>query len=342
MKLTASDGGLTLSATDYDSSAECVVDAEVKAPGNALVPGRLFAQIATSARIGSLHLQGPRLDVVAGRLRSSLTVLDLAEYPDLPPLPETTHEVDTLAFASAISRLAPLLDRDSGEANPGFMGVDITTDQASRDLVLRAGSRYALAEIRVPYKGTGDLAALPPLAGLSELMRGLPAGTLSLGADGSALALDLGVRTALLRMIATPMVDVTRVLGAVPPERLTVDGADLLDALKASAMFSDRVRLEVTRDSLTVSTYAPQGKGYAEADSEIPLPCEATADRTIVLALDKITPCLKVVDTGPVNLGYYSDHRQMVRITTENGGALSSLMAIDATRALAAAKGKAA
>ena len=87
--LQADDDGLILSCFDYEVSARVRLEADVKEPGVALVPGRLLAEITRSLPALDVEV-ATDADLVAltcGSAEFALVSLPVAEYPALPEAP---------------------------------------------------------------------------------------------------------------------------------------------------------------------------------------------------------------------------------------------------------------
>src|ERR1700743_1055504 len=83
-------GFLTLSCFDYEVSARVRVRAEVAEPGTCLVPGRLLVEIIRSLPQHPVEFgdDPDGVSVTCGDAAFMLTPLPLAEYPQLPELPQ--------------------------------------------------------------------------------------------------------------------------------------------------------------------------------------------------------------------------------------------------------------
>ena len=81
--------GVTLSIFDYETSAQIHVKAEVMEQGEALVSGRLLADIARSlpSRPVELTSDESKMELVCGSARFTLQTLPVADYPNLPDMP---------------------------------------------------------------------------------------------------------------------------------------------------------------------------------------------------------------------------------------------------------------
>ena len=87
--------GVTMSSFDYETSAQINVRAEIVDAGEALVSGRLLADIARSLPNKPVELTSDenRMEIVCGSARFTLQTLPVADYPSLPEMPAATGTV---------------------------------------------------------------------------------------------------------------------------------------------------------------------------------------------------------------------------------------------------------
>ena len=85
------DGTLTLSAFDYEVSAQVSVAAEVSEAGTVLVSGRLLADISRNlpARPVDVVTQDSKVSVTCGSSRFTLLTMPVEDYPSLPNMPQS-------------------------------------------------------------------------------------------------------------------------------------------------------------------------------------------------------------------------------------------------------------
>ena len=81
----ADASGVVLSSFDYETSAQITVKAEVADEGEALVSGRLLADISRSlpAKPVDISADGNHVELVCGSARFTLQTLPVADYPTL-------------------------------------------------------------------------------------------------------------------------------------------------------------------------------------------------------------------------------------------------------------------
>src|SRR5580692_3398395 len=82
--LQADDDGLVLSCFDYEVSARMRIEANVKEPGLALVPGRLLAEITRSLPALDVEVasNADSVTLTCGSAEFDLVSLPVAEYPE--------------------------------------------------------------------------------------------------------------------------------------------------------------------------------------------------------------------------------------------------------------------
>jgi DNA polymerase III subunit beta len=168
---------LTLSSFDYDVSAQARVPVEAEEEGEALVSGRLLAEITRSlpARPGEITTDGARATLTCGSATFTLLTMPTEDYPSLPEMPPPAGSIGSDAFASAVSQSATAAGRD--DTLPALTGVRI--EIAGETLTLVSTDRYRLAvrELRwTPARPDLSAAVLVPARALADTARALTAG----------------------------------------------------------------------------------------------------------------------------------------------------------------------
>jgi len=134
---------ITLSASDLETSAKSSFNADVKETGRVLVPGRLLSEISKNLpnKPVSFTLDGSRVFVTAGSAKFTLPTLPINEYPNLPKLPETSGNITSDLFATAVNQVAIAAGRDDSLSTLTGIHVDINKES----ITLAATDRYRLA-----------------------------------------------------------------------------------------------------------------------------------------------------------------------------------------------------
>ena len=174
-------GFLTLSCFDYEVSARVRLRAEVAEPGTVLVPGRLLGEIVRSlpSHPVSFADDPDGVSVTCGDAAFLLTPMPLADYPELPELPQLAGTADGGVLAHAIAQVTPAASRD--DTLPMLTAVNLELDGPT--MTLAATDRYRLAVRDLlwhPAPGGGDqgrAAFLVPARTLSDAARMMTHGT---------------------------------------------------------------------------------------------------------------------------------------------------------------------
>ncbi len=312
--------GVTFSSFDYETSAQITVKAQVSDEGQALISGRLLAEISRSlpAKPVDLTSDDTKMELVCGSARFTLQTLPVAEYPSLPSMPETTGTVASSDFAQAVSQVVVAAGRD--ELLPVFTGVrlEIEGDQVS----LLATDRYRMALKELTWTPTStqiSTSALVPAKVLSETARSMTAGeevSLSLagGAAGDGIIGFEGHGAAGERQTTTRLLDgefpkVRHIMNTAAVLNVRVNTAECIAAAKRVALVAERntsLRMLIGDGSITLEAATGDQAQASEA-------IEATVDQPgggdLALSAAGFNPSylldgLGAFDTPYVNFGF--------------------------------------
>ncbi|MGV9355607.1 DNA polymerase III subunit beta [Streptomyces misionensis] len=272
--LTAEAGRLTVSGSDFETSARVETGAEVGAAGRVLVLGRRLLDICRVVPEGpvSCVLEGTRFTVEAGGTRFGLSTLPYEEYPALPAAPAAYGEVDAEAFATAVAQVAVAAGRD--DTLPVLTGVQLRLEGA--ELTLSASDRYRYAVRRLKWRpGTAagePVEVLLPARRLLETARGLArcgsARVLLAPGDGTAGVVGFeggGART-LLRRLDGRLPGYGTLFELAGASVAEVDTEALAEAVRRVAVVAEAnspVRLDFAADGGTLLVRAGYGDDVA-------------------------------------------------------------------------------
>jgi DNA polymerase-3 subunit beta len=243
--------GVTFSSFDYETSAQITVQATVADEGQALVSGRLLADISRSlpAKPVDITADDVRVELVCGSARFTLQTLPVADYPALPALPEASGMVASDAFAQAVSQVVVAAGRD--ELLPVFTGVRVEIEGDMISLLATDRYRMALKElIWTPGSTQISATALVPAKVLNDTARSMTAGeqvTLSLagaaagdgiiGFEGHGAA---GARQTTTRLLDGEFPKVRHIMNTAALMNVRVSTADAIAAAKRVALVAER------------------------------------------------------------------------------------------------------
>src|SRR5689334_12035014 len=218
--LTITGEKMSVSGFDLEASNEVELDVSAGEDGQALVSGRLLADItkALPPHPVDVTLDGARLAIVCGAVRFTLPTMPVEDYPRLPPMPSTAGTVASADFATAVGQVAIAAGRD--DTLPMLTGVRLEIDGAR--LTLAATDRYRLAvreldwnpedpsaeavQVLVPARTLND--AAKSLAGSTSLTIAL-AGTSASGGSGEGIIGFTGSTNGRASRATTRLLDAT-------------------------------------------------------------------------------------------------------------------------------------
>jgi DNA polymerase-3 subunit beta len=278
--MEASEGQLTLSGFDYETSHRVTLPAQVADPGRCLVSGRLVADIVKSLPHQAIDfsLDGAKVLLVCGTARFTLQTLPVDEYPELPPQPAASGTIRSDVFAQAVSQVAGSASRD--DTMPVFTGVRMEIEGPTITLLATDRYRLAVRELEwdpsappttAPSAAASEPTGIPPSATappaapgalsatiliparvLSDTAKAMTGSVLTLSLDqdaagGDGLAGFAGEVSGGSRWTTTRLLDGSfpRVRNLIPDPaaiqtRVRISTATLVEAVKRVALVAER------------------------------------------------------------------------------------------------------
>ena len=277
--------GDQLSVSGFDLEASTEVDLEVTAgaAGQALVSGRLLADItrALPPHPVDVTVDGSRLSIVCGSAKFTLPMMPVDDYPKLPAMPTTAGTVVGADFATAVAQVAVAAGRD--DTLPMLTGVRLEID--GEKLTLAATDRYRLAVRELTWTPNDPAAAaaqvLVPARTLADAAKSLAQSdtltiALSAGGAGEGIIGFSGTTNGRASRATTRLLDAT-----FPPYRSLLPSEwassaeigvpGLVEAVKRVALVTERnapVRMEFS-DGMVALTAGGDDEGRAEEQLEV-------------------------------------------------------------------------
>ncbi|WP_375498035.1 DNA polymerase III subunit beta [uncultured Jatrophihabitans sp.] len=287
--LQVQDNQLSVSGFDLEASTQVDLEVSSGADGQALVSGRLLADItrALPPHPVDVVLDGSRLTIACGSARFTLPGMPVDDYPKLPDMPTTAGTVDGAEFAAAVAQVAVAAGRD--DTLPMLTGVRLEIDADL--LTLAATDRYRLAvrelswhpgdpsaaavQVLVPARTLAD--AAKSLAN-SESMTIALSGVNGAGAGGSGEGIIgfAGTTNGRASRATTRLLDATfpAYRSLLPTEWASsaeVPVPPLVEAVRRVALVTDRnapVRMEFADGNVSL-TAGGDDEGRAEEQLEV-------------------------------------------------------------------------
>lgn len=282
--LSVTDDQLTISGFDLEASTEVDLDVAAAAAGQALVSGRLLADItrALPPHPVDVTVDGSRLTISCGSARFTLPTMPVEDYPRLPTMPSTAGTVTSTEFATAVAQVALAAGRD--DTLPMLTGVRLEIE--GDRLTLAATDRYRLAVRELAWNPRNPAAepvqVLVPARTLADAAKSLSQSesmTIALsstGGTGEGIIGFCGTTSGRASRATTRLLDAAfpAYRSLLPTEWASmaeVVVAPLVEAVKRVALVADRnapVRLEFADGSVALSA-GGEDEGRAEEELEV-------------------------------------------------------------------------
>ena len=275
--LRASDGRLSLAATDMEISLRVSLDAQAEDEGSVVVPGRLLVDIVRLLPAGEITISHRAeegvVEVVCGSATYRLHTYAAEDFPRLPEIDDATaFSVDKDAFVDTIARVSRSASRD--ESRPVLTGVLVRFEGAK--LVMAATDSYRLSVKETGLaEGTGqELEAIVPARALSELARIAQAGepgTLQIGVHENQIVFGVDGVWLTARRIDGQFPNYKQLLPETFEAEVTIPRDELLDVVRRTSLMAQRkspLRLRFEDGELTVSAHT---QDVGEARESLPV-----------------------------------------------------------------------
>jgi len=313
---------LTVSAFDYEVSAQASLDAEVEEPGRVLIPGKVLAEIARRLPDEPVEIAsaGPEAMLSCGSTEFALLAMPVDDYPVLPAFPERIGAVGGEAFASAVAQVAPAASRD--ETLPMLTGIRI--DVAGETMTMAATDRYRIAARELdwrPERLDAAYAAMIPARILSEVARSLRGGEVRIALGDGIAGFECGGRRTTVRLLDEQFIDYRSRLSTTWPIRADVRTAAFAEAIRRISLVATErgagIRLSFTDGQVVVQASGGDFGRGAEV-----LPAEVTGgDIEIAFQAHFLLDGLSGVDTELVRINMESPTRPALIATVPGDAA---------------------
>jgi DNA polymerase-3 subunit beta len=276
---------LTISGFDLEASTEVELEVAAGANGQALVSGRLLAEIARALppHPVDVTVDGSRLTISCGSARFTLPTMPVEDYPTLPSMPTTAGTVDSGEFATAVGQVAVAAGRD--DTLPMLTGVRLEIE--GERLTLAATDRYRLAVRELTWQpdapGSESVQVLVPARTLADAAKSLASAsplTIALasaaGGTGEGIIGFAGQSAGRSSRATTRLLDATfpayrSLLPAEWASSAEVPVAQLVEAVRRVALVAERnspVRMEFADNAVSL-TAGGEDEGRAEEQLEV-------------------------------------------------------------------------
>jgi DNA polymerase-3 subunit beta len=281
LMLSVQDSTLSISGFDLEASTEVELEVAAASSGQALVSGRLLAEIAKALppHPVDVAVEGPRATISCGNSLFTLPTMPVEDYPRLPQMPTTAGTVDGARFGTAVNQVALAAGRD--DTLPMLTGVRlelagdrltlVATDRyrlAVRELAWKPDDPAAASEVLVPARTLAD--AAKSLAHSAELSIALSASTAAGAGEGIIGFSGVG-RRATSRLLDAQFPPYRTIVPSEWQAAAEIEVAPMTDAVRRVALVADRgtpVKLEFSQGGVALSA-GGDDEGRAEEQLEV-------------------------------------------------------------------------
>lgn len=297
--LDATDGGLTLSASDLETFGKATVsDAVVQQAGRTVVSARLLAAIAKvvpAAAEVTLVADGSRVEISSGRSRWKLPEMETDLWPQFPEVGDPIGKVAGDVLARGLDRVVPACG--APDAKPPILAGVLM--EFGDSLTLTATDRYRIATVDLPWQPTlGEHEAIVIPA--TVLKHAATSGEVTISAENGVVGIQSGGYTVLGRLMAgqyPPVHSVIEWPKSHAAGTVTVSVPELTAAIDSVAIVlgdPPHLYLDFSDNGISVSPAAGDGDAGSEVDAieynttdlEVKIKLEVIADALRCLGSD--------------------------------------------------------
>ncbi len=247
---------LSLSAFDYDVSAQARIEAEIDEPGQVLIPGRLLAEISRSLPHEPVQIvtDGAEAVLTCGSAEFGLVTMPVEDFPTLPQMPPAIGAVGGGVFAAAVGQVAPAASRD--DTLPMLTGIRV--DIAGDTVAMAATDRYRIGARDFtwrPVEPDVNISAMVPARVLVEVAKSLRGGEVSIAMGDGVAGFESVGRSTTVRLLDEQFIDYRTRLTADWPLRADVRVVPFVEAIKRVALVAERntrVKLTFTQGQVLI------------------------------------------------------------------------------------------
>lgn len=304
--LSASDGKLTVTATDLEVELLAETEVNVESDGAITVPGRKLHDICRALPNDALlefSLSGDRLTIKTGRSRFALSTLRAAEFPVVDEVAaQQTLQLKRQALKVLLERTQFSMAQQ--DVRYYLNGLLLETEGKTLRAVATDGHRLALAELQMDQEAPRNEQIIIPRKGVLELQRLLDGDgevTLTLGTNHVQAKIDSIRFTS--KLIDGKFPDYDRVVPE-DPQNIVISDRDLMrQALQRAAILSNEkyrgVRLAMDTNNVTIQANNPE-----QEEAEESVEVEYSGDgMEIGFNVTYLLDALNVVDSEQVEIG---------------------------------------
>ncbi|MEX1307979.1 MAG: DNA polymerase III subunit beta [Eubacteriales bacterium] len=272
--IQAKDNTITLKATNLSLSIQTVMDGEILEPGEIVVSARVFYEVLSKYAPGTIDFymeDESRLKISNNHSKTHLSVMDAAEFPGLPIIPENGAIVlkqtvfkkmlNTTIFSAAIS-----------DARPILKGVLMETENNTLKIVALDGYRLAFRKIQLEGD-VPEIKAIIPSSAFREVIKILDDtdDELSIFLADNIACIKTNKTQIFMRLLEGEFIKYNNILPNEYKSKIKLNKNDIADSVDRASILArsekDKlVKFNVVDDILTITSASELGEAFEQVD----------------------------------------------------------------------------
>lgn len=277
--VTTSTDGIVLQSTDLEISIRHSVAARVEEEGQAVIPGKLIADITRSLPDAAVTLETngkDKMSVSCGQSSFSLKVLPAEDFPRFPETAaDKTVTIPTAVIGSIVRQVSKAVSRD--ETRPILTGVLVSIDGSSMKMVATDSYRLSVREDALSEPVGEPVEVVIPGKAIEEASRlAGSADSMSLGVSENQVVFEFGDTVFVSRRIEGNFPNYRQLISDSRETRVTIERQELLDAVKRVSLMAQHnapIRMKVAVEDQTLTLTATT-QDVGEAKEDLPVQAE--------------------------------------------------------------------
>ena len=272
VKLSTGEDEISLTCTDGSLTICARVKAQIEEPGEVLLPGKLFTEIARKLPEGTvnIHMNEKYLTIIkCASSRSTLTGFAVNDFP------KTLDLINTHALHVPQKRLRDMVGRVTfaiavQESRQTLTGCLMEVTRSELRLVGLDGFRLALQRMHGDFilpDGVTIIKAIIPghvIGEMSRIMEDDADAMITFHMDGTHLMAVIGNTTLLTSLLAGEYINYKQILPEKWLTRVTVKRAELCDAIERASLMAregknNLIRMHASNDLMRVTSMSELG-----------------------------------------------------------------------------------
>lgn len=309
--MKAEERKLFLRCTDLNIQIEASIDAAIEKEGAAVLPGRLFAEMAKRlpGESVSIDVKKNTAEIISGAYRTTLQCENADEYHSMNDVESANViRIEPAAFKSMVRGCIFAAAQD--DSKPILTGALMEMGQSSLRLIALDGYRLALRTALIENEnGAEEREIVVPARSLLEVARILPdeGEKTAISFNRTHLSATGGDVKIIARLMEGDFIKYKQILPHDHLTRVRVNRRELLEGIERVALMareskSNLIKFSISREMIEITANSEIGRSNEE------IPCAAMgADMEIAFNNKYLTDVFKVLEDEEIYMDFNSN-----------------------------------